>query len=277
MKIKSMKKIGLLLIPLAMIVVGLAVWGPEAMARYRDREILNQIRTQEIETGTEGYRYSLSSNEKIYILSQCLNNQVLPESEQNALSRLDLDYPGLNGSYAFVVNRQSGAEGDSPENSGIELCNQGIRELKELGVLPKEIRELKESAYSSVLYSAIDVPEPRNNVWVWKIGLNTGKQNANKENRLLDAYVDADTGKIYEFYVRVGITSWSDVDADGIIKAWAEYMELGEPEECENVNPLSEATPFFKKYAFEGMDGGSTVVTIGFYEGINELFLKIAR
>lgn len=247
------------------------------MAKYRDGDILNQIRTQEVESGTEGYRYSLSSSEKVYILSQCLNNQVLPESEQNALSRLDLDYSGLNGSYAFVVNRQSEAGSESVANEGIELCNAGIKELKELGVLPNEIRELKESAYSSVLYSAIDVPEPRNNVWVWKIGLNTGKQNANKENRLLDAYVDADTGKIYEFYVRVGITSWTDVDADGIVKAWAKYMELGEPEECENVNPLSEATPFFKKYAFEGMDGGSTVVTVGFYEGINELFLKIAR
>lgn len=257
--------------------MGLAVWGPEAMAKYNDREILNQIRTQETETGTAGYRYSLNSNEKLYILSQCLNNQILPESDQSAMTRVEQDYPELKGTYAFVVNRQGAGDPETPKGSGIELCNQGLRELKELGVLPQEVRELKESAYTAVLYSAIDVPEPRNNVLVWKISLNTGKQNANKENRLLDAYVDADTGKIYEFYVRVGISSWKDVDADKLVRTWAEYMELEEPAEQENTNPLEEATPFFKKYVFEGMEGNDTVVTVGFYDGINELYLKVSR
>lgn len=268
------KRIGLFLIPLSLVIVGLAVWGPEAMAKYNDKDILNQIRTQETETGTAGYRYSLNSNEKLYILSQCLNNQILPESDQSAMTRVEPDYPELKGTYAFVVNRQGAAE---PEESGIDLCNQGLQELKKLEVLPQEIRELKESAYTAVLYSAIDVPEPRNNVLVWKISLNTGKQNANKENRLLDAYVDADTGKIYEFYVRVGISAWKDVDADKIVRSWAEYMELEELVEQENTNPLAEATPFFKKYVFEGMEGNDTVVTVGFYDGINELYLKVSR
>lgn len=247
------------------------------MAEYNDRGILNQIQKQETETGTAGYRYSLSSNEKLYILSQCLSNQSLPESEQSAMTRVDSGYPELKGTYAFVVNRQSAADQEAPEGSGVELCNQGIRELKELGVLPQELKELKESAYTAVLYSAIDVPEPRNNVLVWKISLNTGKQNANKENRLLDAYVDADTGKIYEFYVRVGVSVWEDVDADKIVRTWADYMELGEPREQENTNPLAEATPFFRKYIFEGMEGNDTVVTVGFYDGINELYLKVSK
>lgn len=273
---KKRKKISLLLLPLALVIVGLAVWGPEALARYRDQEILNRIQSQVIETGTEGYRYSLSSNEKMYILSECLRNQIPPESEQNAMTRTETDYSGLTGTYAFVVNQQSAADQEKPEKSGIDLCNEGIRELKKLGVLPEEVRELTDYAYSAVMYSAIDVPEPRNNVLVWKISLNTGKQNANKENRLLDAYVDADTGKIYEFYVRTGITDWRNVDADGIVKAWAEYLELGEYREYENPNPLSENTPYFKKYIFNGMENDSTVVTIGYYEGINELYLKIS-
>ncbi len=274
---KSMKRLSLLLIPLVIAVVGAAVWGPEAMAKYRDKEILNQIQTQETDIGTEGYRYSLSSNEKMYILSECLNNQILPESEQNAMTRVDSEYPNLNGTYALVVNKQNVTEQAAFQKSGIDLCNQGIRELKELGILPQEIKELTESAYTETLYSAIDVPEPRNNVLVWKIELNTGKQNANKENRLLDAYVDADTGKIYEFYVRIGISIWADIDADRIVRTWAEYMGIGEPEEHENTNPLAEATPFFKKYIFAGMEDNNTVVTIGFYEGINELYLKITK
>lgn len=266
----------MLLIPVVILIVGMAVWGPEAMARYRDREILNRIQFQEAESGTEGYRYSLSSNDKIYILSECLKNQILPESEQNAMTRKDTDYSGLTGTYAFVVNRQNSNGEEMTEKTGIDLCNKGLLELKELGVLPQEIKELSAVSYSAVLYSAIDVPEPRNSVLVWKISLSTGKQNADKKNRLLDAYVDADTGKIYEFYVRTGIASWWDIDADSIVRTWAEYMEIGEPKEMENVNPLSENTPYFKKYIFEGMEKGSTVVTIGFYEGINELYLKIS-
>lgn len=274
------KRISLLLLPLAVAIVFFAVWGPETLAEYRDKDVLDKINTKEVETDTEGYRYSLSGNEKLFILSKCLNNQILPESEQNAMTRIDsgnLDYQELTGTYAMVINRKDSAGQEVSSKKGIELCNQGVEELKELGVLPESIKTLEERSYSAIQYSAIDVPEPRNNVLVWKISLNTGKQNANRENRLLDAYVDADTGKIYEFYARTDITNWEDVDADSMIQTWAEYMGLGEPEECEDVNPLSETTPYFKKYVFGGMEDGNTIVTIGFYEGINELFLKISR
>ena len=276
----KIRKISLLLLPLAAIIAGLAVWGPEALAKYRDKGILNQIKAQESETGTEGYRYSLSANDKLYILSKCLNSQVQPESDQNAMTRTDannLDYQELIGSYAMVVNRKDSNGQEVSAGTGIDLCNQGLNELKELDILPKSVQQLAERSYSAVMYSAIDVPEPRNNVLVWKIELNTGKQNANKENRLLDAYVDADTGKVYEFYVRTEISRWQDIDADKIIKVWAEYMGLSQPEEYQGTNPLAETTPYFKKYSFAGMEDGSTTVTIGFYEGINELFLKISR
>lgn len=276
----KLRKISLLLIPLAAVIVSAAVWGPEALARYRDGSILNQIRNLEAESGTEGYRYSLSSNEKLYILSRCLNNQIQPQSDQNAMTRSDgvgLDYEELTGIYAMVVNRKDSFGQEIPQEQGIELCNNALEELKELGIVPTSVRPLRENAYSAAMYSAIDVPEPRNNVLVWKLSLKSGKQNADRENRLLDAYVDADTGKMYEFYVRIQASSWEDIDADGIIKTWAEYMGLDEPREYEGTNPLSETTPYFKKYTFPGMEEGNTVVTVGFYDGIHELFLKISR
>lgn len=271
---KQVKKISLLLIPAVILIVGLAVWGPEELARYRDRAILNQIQTQETETGTEGYRYSLSGNEKVYILSKCLNSQAQPESDQNAQTRTGMNGQNLTGNYAFVANKKETSE-EGTESTGIELGNSGIRELKELGILPEEVKELEEASYQAVLYSAIDVPEPRNSVLVWKISLNTDMQNADKENCMLDLYVDADTGKIYEFYARTGIGSWGQMDADSIAAAWAAYIELEEPEEYENANPLSENTPYFKKYSFIGMEDDSTIVTIGFYEGINEMLSLI--
>ena len=276
----KIKKISLLLLPLAAVIAGLAVWGPETLAKYRDNSILNQIQTQEAETGTEGYRYSLSGNEKLYILSKCLNNQIQPESDQNAMTRMDsmnLDYQELTGTYAMVVNRKDSTGQEVSDSTGIALCNQGLSDLKEIGILPDSVQGLTERAYSAVMYSAIDVPEPRNKVLVWKIELNMGRQNANRENRLLDAYVDADTGKMYEFYVRTEISRWEDIDADEIVRVWAEYIGLSEPEEYQGTNPLAETTPYFKKYSFVGMEDGSTTVTVGFYEGINELFLKVSR
>ncbi len=221
----------------------------------------------------------MSNNERVYIVSKCLNNQIQPESDQNAMTNVDtvnLDYQELTGTYAFVVNHKDSSGSETGETGGIRLCNQAVSELKNLGILPQEIKELSPGSYSEVLYSAIDVPEPRNNVLVWKISFVSGKLNTNKENRLLDAYVDADTGKLYEFYVRTEL-EWKDIDPDEIIRVWSEYVGLGEPQEYESTNPLSETTPYFKKYSFAGMEEGNTIVTIGFYEGINELYLKISR
>lgn len=262
---------------LTALVVVLSVWGPETLASYTDRGILNQIHTREEETGGEGYRYQLSSNEKLYILSQCLNAQSQPETEQSArIRQLDTAYQDLAGTYAFVVNH-NGPSGKEITNEEIyETANEGIAVLKENGILPDDIKEVKASAYAATLYSAIDVPEPRNNVAVWKLSLTGSIQNANKEDCLIDAYIDADDGKIYEFYVRSQL-KWEDIDTDALIESWSSYMGLTLPEEYETDNPLLETTPYYKKYAFSGNGDERTIVTVGFYEGINELFLKISR
>lgn len=261
------------------LVIAASVWGPEALAEYQDGRILNETHLEEVETAGEGYRYTLNGNERLYILSQCLNSQTLPESEQNAWTRnngAETGYQELEGTYAFVVNHRgpSGEEITDEEIYGI--CNSGLDKLKEAGILPENVKNVEKASYDAVLYSAIDVLEPRNNVAVWKLSLSNSQKNANKENRLIDAYIDADSGKLYEFYIRTSIT-WEDVDADEIINKWSNYMGISLPQPYESVNPLLETTPYFKKYVFSGMGGGSTVVTVGFYEGINELFLKISK
>lgn len=259
------------------LVVILSVWGPGALAAYTDRGILDQIRTREEETGGEGYRYQLSSSEKLYILSQCLNAQTLPETEQSARTReTGTDYQELTGTYAFVVNHNGPSGKEITDEEIYETANKGLSALKEAGILPEEIREIRAQAYEATLYSAIDVPEPRNNVAVWKLSLTGSLQNANKENRLIDAYIDADDGRIYEFYVRAQLR-WEELDPDAIIEAWSGYMGLPYPEVYETDNPLLETTPYYKKYVFSGSGEERTIVTVGFYEGINELFLKISR
>lgn len=262
---------------LTILVVLLSLWGPEALARYTDRGVLDQIQTREEETGQEGYRYQLSSYEKLYILSQCLNAQSLPETEQSLQSReSEAAYRELTGTYAFVVNHNGPSGKEITDEEIYETANREIALLKESGVLPEKIREIQADAYEATLYSAIDVPEPRNNVAVWKLSLTGSLQNANKENRLIDAYIDADDGKIYEFYVRAQL-KWEEIDPDRLVEQWGSYMGLSEPEVYETENPLLETTPYYKKYVFAGNGDERTIVTVGFYEGINELFLKISR
>lgn len=261
------------------LVMAVSIWGPEALAKYKDKGILGQPHVENVEEAGEGYRYRLNANEKLYILSNCISSQTIPGSEQNALTHsqnADMGYEDLEGSFAFVRKYQGPSGNEITDEQIYETCNEGIRTLKGLGILPDEVREVNASSYDATLYSAIDVLEPRNNVAVWKMELSNSQKNADKENRLLDAYIDADNGRIYEFYARTGLF-WSDIDTDVIIEAWANYMGLGLPAEYESDNPLLETTSYYKKYVFTGMGDGRTIVTVGYYEGINEIFLKISK
>ncbi len=274
-----MKKtvINYLLLLVAALVAVFSVWGPEALAVYKDKTILNAINTQTTEEGEKGYRYQLTAGERLYILSQCLNRQSQPESEQNALTRTEeVEVQELEGAYAFVVNHQGPSGREITDEEIYATCNRMLEDLKQAGILPDTVMDVSAGAYDAVLYSAIDVLEPRNNVAVWKVSLSTSQKNANKANRLLDVYLDADTGKPYEFYVRTQL-SWEEVDPDAVIRAWCDYMGLGEPEGYETNNPLLETTPYYQKYVVRGNGEERTIVTIGFYEGINELFIKISK
>ena len=262
----------------AIVVILAALWGPEWIADRRDERILNSITTEAVE-GAEGYRYRMSSNQKLYLLGRCLSSQVLPESELRSLTRVDNEtgtYGEMTGTYAFVENRQQPAEGQIQEETVFEDCNREIGVLKEQGILPREVKEVSEDSYEAVICSAIDVLEPRNNLSVWKISLSTDVQNADKSNRFLDIYMDADTGKIYEFYVRTG-QEWESIDPEAMIAQYADYLELTGRENYEDPNPLLETTPYFQKFTFPGEEDGSTTVTIGYYEGIRELFLKVGK
>lgn len=258
--------------------MALSIWGPEALAQYQDRGTLNEIHTETVEEAGVGYRYKLNINEKLYILSRCLSSQTVPESEQNALTyRTDTGlYQDVEGSYAFIANYRSPSGEEITDEQIYETCNDALTAMKEAGILPEEVKEVLPASYDATLYSAIDVLEPRNNIAVWKLSLSNSQKNANKENRLMDAFIGAEDGKLYEFYVRTPLL-WENIDADAVIEEWSRYMGLGSPEPYESDNPLLETTPYYKKYVFPGMGDARTIVTVGFYEGINELFLKIEK
>lgn len=268
------------------LVMILSIAGPEFFARYRDKAILGQIHTSAVQTDEEGYRYTLSPGERLYILSESLDSQVLPESGQYAQTQKDAESETLgtgedaggyvDGTYAFVINHNgpSGKEITSGQIYG--TCNEGLNTLKALGILPDTVKDVDSETYDAALYTAIDVLEPRNNVAVWRLDLSNIQRNADKGNRLINAYIDADSGKIYEFYARTPLT-WEDMDPDRMAEEWSRYMGLDAPTPYETVNPLVETTPYFRKYAFQGAGDEKTIVTVGFYQGINELFLRISN
>lgn len=269
-----MKKnlLNLLMLGVVLAVIVLSLLGPEMLAKYRDKKILERQNTEQSDQEAEGYRYALSSNEKLYILSECLSSQTLPEMEQSTEAGIQ----ELSGTYAFIINHRGPSEKEITNERLYQVCNEELNALKELNILPAEIRALDESEYEAVLYSAIDVLEPRNNVAIWKVSLSNSHQTVRRQNAVMDLYLDAQTGKIYEFYARSEL-EWSDLDPDSISAQWADYLELEGAISKEAYNPLMEITPYFEKYSFDGIGEGKTTVTIGFFEGINEIFLRISK
>lgn len=258
------KGIGALIFPVFVAgIVALSIWGPESLSQYQDKQIFGAVHQQEAGLTGEGYRYTLSANEKLLLLARALDSQKRWESGQN----------GAN--FVLIVNHRGPSEGEISQQEIYEVCNEQLEALKELEVLPEEVREVDPELYDAVLYSAIDAREPRNHLAVWRVSLSSSLRNVNKENRLIDAYIDAENGKIYEFYTRIN-HDWEDMDPDPMMKAWSGYIGLAGMEPCENGNPLTEATPNVKKYVFSGAEGETETITLGFYDGIRELFISVS-
>lgn len=270
--------IKILLVFGVVLVLFLSLFLPERLALHLDKNILNQINQEPLVDTAEGYYYALSANDKLYILSSSLNNMILPETELSEKTNTGTGelYGDLKGTYALVANYQETKESEIQSHEVIERINSELSALKEMGIISKSVKEITASAYSSQVYSAIDLKEPGNNLTVWKISLSSSQVNADKSKRVLDVYMDAETGKIYEFYVRID-KGWDELNPEEIMMKWSEYLGLEDVEKYENDNPLLETTPYYIKYQVPGMDGNYTIVTIGFYEGINELFLKISK
>ncbi len=267
----------LIFVASVVLILVLSIFGPEQIAVYWDKNTLNQIQEEPLESITEGYRYALSTNEKLYILSACLNNQILPETELSEKTNVKTDYlyDELKGTYALVTNYQGTTDKEISSLEVFTRANEEVAFLIASDILPENVKGIDASAYEANIYSAIDVREPRNNLSVWKVSLVTSQVNADKSQRVLDIYMDAETGKIYEFYVRIDKT-WEELEPEEIVEKWSKYLGLQGMEVYATDNPLLETTPYYMKYQFPGIDGYKTIVTIGFYEGINELFLKIS-
>lgn len=271
----SKRILNLFFLALVVLTVAVSVWGPEVLSNHRDRSLLGKAHLQEVEISGEGYRYELSGGEKLFILSQALSSQEFSRSNADDEGQ-EQYYQEPGGGYALVANYREPLGSGLSKEEAYEACSRELEALKETGILPASVRTVEPEFYEAALYSAIDVREPRNYVSVWKVELSDTLRGVSKENRLIEAYIDGDDGKIYGFYARTE-REWEEIDPDQVIQGWCSHLGLPEPERDEEDNPLTEATPFFRKYVVPGTEDERTVVTVGFYEGIREMFIRITR
>ena len=120
------RAVNLALLLVVLLVMVMAIWGPETLAVYKDRSVLNHI--TELETASEGvgYRYQLSNNEKLYLLSESLSSQSLPRTEQSALTKETSESNYQEGAYAFVVNRKGPTEKKLPVKKSTIVVMRGL-------------------------------------------------------------------------------------------------------------------------------------------------------
>ncbi|MDR2904253.1 MAG: hypothetical protein LBU77_07080 [Clostridiales bacterium] len=254
-----------------------AVFGPAEVSVLRDAELLNHIEIEEKDEDLGGYQYNLRIDQKLYILSNALNNRILPQSDYFASVKPKENLVNIKTqSYALLPNYQEAENNAAAQEKALETLKNELDDLFARGILPVFDFEADMQTYSIGLYTAIDVLEPQRSVPVWQIDLNSNTQLSTFGDGLMSCYMDAETGKIYSIAVRTD-NVWTDYAPDEIVDLWCDYLGLNTPAADVADNGLPENTPFYKKYTIAGIEEENTVVTLGFYEGINEFFIKISK
>lgn len=257
-------------------VILLSIFLPTKLSQVSDRSLLDIVQKEEGSNSPESFRYSLTTPERLYILSMALDNRNILQSDYAASLRekaIRTNRKDTVASYAYVENVRGLAQGEMDAESAMSICNS------ELAVIVKDGLGIDDfhvtNSCRQTLYSAVDILEPQKNVSVWYIEYDSNLPPAGSPFALMEAYVDAETGKIYGFAFRTD--QQADFDADKLAKAWLAQLEITDLGDITENNPLTETATQYKKFATEGMALEKTVFTVGFYEGINEVFVKITN
>ena len=256
-------------------VVIVSIFGPKALSIYSDRKILNNVIVED--TDIEGYKYSLTPKEKLYILSNAIDNKVLIQSDFSASTRLRSNLEKTQTqSYALIANFNNVELNDDTKQKTIENLEKEFSILQKEGIIPQFTFDTNIKSYDIRLFSALDILEPKKTVRVWHIETNSETFSSKRYKSYISCDTDFETGKLYNFSFRSD-KDWDFYDPDNIIKKWCEHVGAGTPVNFIPINPSIEETKFYKKYAIEDDNQDKTIITIGFYEGVNEFFLKISN
>jgi hypothetical protein len=261
----------LVIIPAAVLIT-LAALGPSVLTGYNDAYLLEKVETEPAAGLAEGFRYSLTANERIYILSMALKDQIPPQTYYAALIRGQLAAP--SPSFMYTENRRGPSPGELTYEQALDACNASLAELRGLGAIPECRFDPGSDAYDVQLYTAVDMSDPQRNISVWQISYAPGRPVSEYRGALLEAWLDAETGALYSFSLRTDNLP-DTFDPGALTDAWRRAANLTNVELLIEDNSMPETTPHYQKYAVEGLDNERTVIIAGYYEGINEVFLRI--
>ena len=252
---------------------------PSWVSKWGDEQILGFITTEEKTANViwgyqdEDEEYIITIEEELYLLSSALNNRILPQSDYYARTRWfdSITNPQIQ-SYAFqLVTNENFYNRQTIAQAFITLQAE-LATLSVIGILPPFSFTPDLDEYEASLYSAIDILDPHRNVLVWQIVY----RGITSKTGLMDCIMDANTGKIYSISIRVN-RAWEDYDTDVIVTLWAEYIGSGAPEPYVPDSPRKEDATYYEKYFFSDTAGNKTIITLGYYEPVQEFFIKIAR
>ena len=258
---------------LVCVIIVVTILIPELISRFYDNSILENIILEEKNDDFGGYKYNLSADEKLYVLANALNNRVLPQSDYFAAIRWQERISNTQTqSYAFQPVFRDSENNRETQEAALNALKEELDMLTEKGIFPALDYSPDASLYEAALFSAIDILEPKRNVTVWQINYSGGII----RKGLVDCVMDAQTNKLYSFSIR-DIKTWEQYQPDEAIKLWADYLGISAPEPYMPVSLLAEDATYYQKYSVSGMEGDITIVTIGYYEGVQEFFIKITK
>ena len=249
-----------------------AALAPSFISRFYDGAELGEIIIEEKDASFEGFKYNLSVDEKLYVLSNALNNRILPQSDYFSAIRLpdSLSYIQTQ-SYAFQSVYNESDFNNETQAAALKTLENELHLLTEKGIIPS-FDFNSDDGYETGLFTAIDVLEPRKSVTVWQIN----SSSIIIHGGLVDCVMDAQTNKIYSITFRHE-NSWEQYDVAEIVRLWAEYLGISAPEPYEPGSPLAEDATYHQKFSTNGEEGDKTIITVEYYDGINEFFIKISR
>ena len=255
-------------------VIALSVLVPSELARMRDQSVLDKVRKADMDSLPERFRYSLTTSERLYILSMALNNRNILQSDYAAALRekaIRANRDDTVVSFAYVENKRGKASNEIDAERAMEICELVLAALFEEGFGAEGFQIM--NPCRQTLYSAVDMLEPQKNMSVWQLEYDGALPPAGEQFSLMEAYIDAETGALYGFSFRMKAPV--DFDMDALAEAWAGRLGIADFDDITENNPLTETASRYKKFATKGMDNQKTIFTVGFYEGVNEVFVRI--
>ena len=177
-------------------IIAFTVLIPKCFSWYYDAVAVGTVHLEK--TDVKAGNAPLNADEKLHLISNALNNRILPQSDHFAAIRWQDIFNNKTQSYAFQPIYRDSEYNSETRAKALDALQMQLALLNEKGILPKLEFIPNQNDYEASLFSAIDILNPEKNVTVWQINSSGGST----RNGLVDCLMDAETQKIYSVSIR---------------------------------------------------------------------------